>query len=259
LITIKEEIAVPSPRRRVWEVVSNPEDVVSCISGAELGAAHEDGSFDGALVVKFGAIRVRFAARITLELTESEFEGRLSARGGDGQGATRFHGAATFRVVEDAGSGGSRVLMEGELTLSGKLASLVESGAGVVVSRMTKDFTAKLVQKCVGPAVPAAVPALAPVPAGAPIAAGGPAAASPPAAGGTPVPHIPVPHVPAPHSPAPHVAASTGRLRRFGAWLGRLLRRGRPPRPVPGGEAPGTPSHHPTRTEEVGSGNATAQ
>jgi carbon monoxide dehydrogenase subunit G len=153
LITITEEISVPIPRDRVWAVVSSPADVVSCVSGAELGAAHDDGSFDGALVVKFAAIRVRFAARISLVLTESAFEGRLSARGGDGQGATRFHGGATFRVLDDAG--GARVLMNGELTLSGKLASLVESGAGAVVSRMTKDFSAKLVEKCAGePAAP---------------------------------------------------------------------------------------------------------
>jgi carbon monoxide dehydrogenase subunit G len=149
LITISEEITVPSPRARVWEVVSSPSDVVSCISGAELGTAHDDGSFDGALVVRFGALRVRFAARISLALTESEFEGHLSARGGDGQGATRFHGGATFRVLEDAE--GARVLMTGELVLSGKLASLVESGAGAVVARMTKDFSAKLVEKCAGP------------------------------------------------------------------------------------------------------------
>jgi carbon monoxide dehydrogenase subunit G len=149
LLSIKEQIAVPCPRDRVWEVISNPSDVVSCISGAELGAAHDDGSFDGALVVKFGAIRVRFAAVVRLELEEAGFEGRLSARGGDGQGATRFHGEATFRVQEDGG--GSRVVMDGEVVLSGKLASLVESGAGAVVSRMTKDFAAKLVERCVGP------------------------------------------------------------------------------------------------------------
>ena len=152
MISIKEEIAVPSPRQRVWGVVSSPADVVSCISGAELGAAHDDGSFDGALVVKFGALRVRFAARVRLELAEPEFEGRLSARGGDGQGATRFRSEATFRVVEDEGAGGSLVIMTGSVVLSGKLAPLVESGAGAVVDRMTRDFAASLVQRCAGPA-----------------------------------------------------------------------------------------------------------
>ncbi|MBB4683991.1 SRPBCC family protein [Amycolatopsis jiangsuensis] len=148
MIKIDEEIPVPAPPERVWEVVSDPGQVVSCISGAELGESHEDGSFDGTLVVKFGAVRVRFGARMSLDLEEPEREGRLSARGRDGQGATRFSAHATFRVTEDAG--GSWVRVTGEVSLAGKLASLIEAGAGAVVSRMTKEFSDELVRRCAG-------------------------------------------------------------------------------------------------------------
>jgi carbon monoxide dehydrogenase subunit G len=169
LISIAEEISVPSPPDTVWDVVSDPAAVVACIAGAELGAAHEDGSFDGTLVVKFSALRVKFAARLTLDLDEGEHEGRLSARGRDGQGATRFSGGATFRVVPGRDPGRSLVAMNGEVNLTGKLASLIESGAGVVVSRMTKEFSAALVERCAGPAMPlnepSGEPAVAPPPA----------------------------------------------------------------------------------------------
>ncbi|BBB01264.1 hypothetical protein RVR_8580 [Actinacidiphila reveromycinica] len=262
MITIKEEIDVPSPRSRVWEVVSNPSDVVSCIAGAELGEAHDDGSFDGALVIKFGAIRVRFAARITLDLDPGEYEGRLSARGGDGQGATRFRGEATFRVVEGADPGSARVLMNGEVTLSGKLASLVESGAGVVVSRMTKDFTAKLIAKCGTPAA-ADLPPAAEQPAPVAASTGAPAGETAPATTADPTAADPAP-VSAP-VPAP---APAGPLRRCLAWLARVFgRRQDPPGSgpaTPGAGAPNPPhthdASHPTQqTEEVGSGNAPAQ
>jgi carbon monoxide dehydrogenase subunit G len=168
LIAIAEEISVPSPPDRVWTVVSDPRAVVSCIAGAGLGAVHDDGSFDGTLLVKFGALRVKFAAVLSLELTEADLEGRLSARGKDGQGATRFNGSATFRVTPDADPGRSLVTMAGEVNLSGKLASLIESGAGVVVSRMTKEFSAALIERCAVPGEPAPVP-------------GEPAPANPPA------------------------------------------------------------------------------
>ncbi|MFD0687305.1 SRPBCC family protein [Actinomadura fibrosa] len=160
MISITETIDVPSPPERVWEVISSPPDVVSCIAGAELGEAHGDGSFDGALVVKFGAVRVRFRARVHLELDETALRGMLTARGKDGQAATRFTAEATFHVAEDGN--GSRVAMNGEVQLTGKLTSLIEAGAGVVVSRMTKDFAARLVERCAAPAGPeaaAAVPA----------------------------------------------------------------------------------------------------
>ncbi|MEU4660088.1 SRPBCC domain-containing protein, partial [Streptomyces sp. NPDC023723] len=159
--------------------------VVSCIGGAELGASHEDGSFDGTLAIRFGGLRVKFAARVALDLDEAAREGRLTARGGDGQGATRFSAGATFRVTEGDVPGSSRVLCDGEIKLNGKLAKLIESGAGVVVSRMTKEFTEELVKAC---ATPAATPAAAPVavPAEAPVAAS-PAVAPVPVAASRPV------------------------------------------------------------------------
>lgn len=151
LISIAEEISVPSPPDKVWAVVSNPTAVVSCIQGAELGAVHDDGSFDGTMVVRFGALRVRFAARISLELAEAGLEGRLSARGRDGQGATRFSGGATFRVAGDRDPGQSLVTLAGEVNLAGKLAPLIESGAGAVVARMTREFSAQLIERCASP------------------------------------------------------------------------------------------------------------
>ncbi|MEU9157558.1 SRPBCC domain-containing protein [Streptomyces sp. NPDC048417] len=163
MISIKEEILVPSPPQRVWEVISDPSAVVSCIGGAELGPSHDDGSFDGTLAVRFGGLRVKFAARVALDLDEPAHEGRLTARGADGQGATRFSAGATFRVAEGLTPGSSRVFCDGEIKLNGKLAKLIESGAGMVVSRMTKEFTDELVKACASPAEPVTADATDPL------------------------------------------------------------------------------------------------
>jgi uncharacterized protein len=151
LISVSESIAVPSPPQRVWEVISEPAEVVACISGAELLRANEDGSYDGALVVRFGGLRVKFGARVELTLDPALREGRLTATGRDGQAATRFRGDARFQVMPDADGSGSRVALDGEVQLNGKLAGLVESGSASVVARMTREFSAQLVQRCVGP------------------------------------------------------------------------------------------------------------
>ncbi|MET7573956.1 SRPBCC domain-containing protein [Streptomyces sp. NPDC005492] len=203
MISIKEEIAVPSPPERVWEIISDPSAVVSCIGGAELGASHDDGSFDGTLAVRFGGLRVTFAARVALDLDETAHEGRLTARGADGQRATRFTAEATFRVTEGAAPGSSLVFCDGEIKLNGKLAKLIESGAGMVVSRMTKEFTAELVELCAGTPVAAD--------------ASGPAAAEAADAGAAPT-------------------RPTGLLARLRAWWsGRRARRGGGPPQTPAG------------------------
>jgi carbon monoxide dehydrogenase subunit G len=211
LISIAETIAVPCPPKRLWDVVSSPADVVSCIAGAELGAAHEDGSFDGTLAVRFGGLRVKFAARINLELEESELVGRLSARGGDGQAATRFTAGATFRVEQGEGPQDARVSMDGEIRLTGKLASLVESGAGIVVSRMTKEFTVRLIERCAADQPPQAaeLPAAAPAAVSADVATTVTATVTAPATT---------------RSPAP--AGPTGPFARVRAWWRRLRNRG---------------------------------
>ena len=230
MISIAEEISVPGPPEKVWAVVSDPSAVVSCIQGAELGAVHEDGSFDGTLVVKFGALRVRFAALVSLELAQTGREGRLSARGRDGQGATRFDGGATFRVAQAADPGHSLVTMAGEVNLNGKLASLIESGAGAVVSRMTKEFSAQLIERCSDPAGSAI-----------PEAGIQAASVSPPAAGkGSP-------------AAAPNRGAAGPLLSRWRAWWTRLLHGRRT-----GQQEPGVPVQSP-QAEEATSGNAQAQ
>lgn len=158
MLSISEKIHVPHPPDRVWSVVSDPQDVVSCIGGAALGASHDDGSFDGTLVVRFGGIRVRFGARVALDLDAAAREGRLSARGKDGQGATRFTAHATFRVAagEDSATPATSVVtVDGEVQLNGKLSKLIESGAGAVISRMTAEFADALIRKC-APAEPQA-------------------------------------------------------------------------------------------------------
>ncbi|MFG2781338.1 SRPBCC family protein [Streptomyces prunicolor] len=217
MISITEEIAVPSPPKRVWEVISNPSDVVSCIGGAELGPSHDDGSFDGTLAIRFGGIRVKFAARVALDLDEPAHEGRLSARGKDGQGATRFSAHATFRVVPGERPGTSLVSCDGEIQLNGKLAKLIESGAGMVVSRMTKEFTDELVKRCAGPAEPLTAPSPDPAAAAATATTATTATAAPARTHAVP-------------------SRPTGLLARLRAWWERrrARRQGRPPQPVSG-------------------------
>ncbi|HEX9672228.1 MAG TPA: SRPBCC domain-containing protein [Burkholderiales bacterium] len=148
MIEVNERIEVPSAPRTVWSVLSDPHEVVGCVPGAALGAEQEDGSFDATLTVKFGPAKVAFRARVALELDPAAMSGRVLARGKDDKGGTRIRSNLTFRVEERAEPAGSVVPIEAQVEIGGKLASLVEGGAALVVKRMTREFTERLAARC---------------------------------------------------------------------------------------------------------------
>ncbi len=149
MIDIHESFGVPSDSRTVWGVISDPRAVVSCVPGASLGEEQEDGSFDASVTVKFGPVKVSFHTRVTLELDDAAMVGNAAARGKDNQGGTRFTSTMTFEVTDEAKSG-STVAIDGEVEISGKLAGLIESGASIVVKRMSSEFADSLVKRCAG-------------------------------------------------------------------------------------------------------------
>jgi len=152
MIEVSERIEVPSAPRIVWDVLSDPHAVVACVPGAALGDARGDGSFDATLTVKFGPAKVTFHARITLELDTASMVGHVTAKGKDKQGGTRVRAKMTFRVAEQAEPPGSAVPIEAQVEISGRLATLVEGGAALVVKRMTGEFSERLAARCTGAA-----------------------------------------------------------------------------------------------------------
>jgi uncharacterized protein len=180
MIKINERLDLPVPPEAVWKVLSDPRAVVSCIRGAEITSENEDGTYDGKLLVQFGPMRVGFGARVALELVDAEMRGRITARGKDQHGATRMQTEARFEVLPRPDGHGSVVGLDGEVKLSGRLASQIEAGAGVVVKRMSGEFTENLTARLAPPPAPAQpAPPSAAVPAGTPAAPGEAPAAGP--------------------------------------------------------------------------------
>jgi carbon monoxide dehydrogenase subunit G len=146
VITIAQRVSVPHPPDIVWSILSDPHKVVGCIDGSRLGEFHDDGSFDAIMAVRFAAIKVSFKARANLVLDEDARTGRLEAKGSDNRGSTRVQGHAIYSVEPDAN--GSVVVLEGRVEIGGALASLITTGASIVVDRMTKSFTDSLTKTC---------------------------------------------------------------------------------------------------------------
>lgn len=148
VIEISERVTVPASADDVWQVVSDPTKVVECIPGAAVTAMPEASVFQGSLAVKFGPIRVAFKGRGELDLDADARTGTLVARGDDGRGGTRFKAEARFSVRPDGAPDRTVFAIDGEVNLTGRLASVVEGGAAVVVGDMTEQFTQALSDRC---------------------------------------------------------------------------------------------------------------
>ena len=150
MIEVNERIEVPAPPRVVWDVLSDPHAVVECVPGAALGDQQEDGSYDATLTVKFGPAKVAFRARFTLALDPAGMSGQVTSKARDNQGGTRVKTNMSFKVVEGEAPGSSAIPIAAQVEISGKLASLVESGANIVVKNMTKEFSERLAARVAG-------------------------------------------------------------------------------------------------------------
>lgn len=151
MIEVNEQVDVEAPPRAVWDLLSNPREVVDCVPGASLGEQQEDGRYDATVTVKFGPAKVTFKAKVALEFDAAAMTGKVSTTGKDTQGGTRMSGSMTFKVLERTEPpSGSTVPMEAVVEVSGKLAMLVESGAKLVVKRMTTEFSERLAARFAG-------------------------------------------------------------------------------------------------------------
>jgi carbon monoxide dehydrogenase subunit G len=154
MIEIRERFDVPSEPERVWEVLSDPNAVVGCVPGASITGQADDGTLDTSVVVKFGPTRVTFKAQAKLELDEAARRGSVSAQGKDTIGGTRMKSTARFGVTPGPSGNGSSVAIDGQVDVSGRLASLIEGGASLVVKRMAGEFAQRLAARCSEPAPP---------------------------------------------------------------------------------------------------------
>ena len=148
MIKVNEQVEVSASPRFVWNLLSDPRAVVDCVPGAALGEQKEDGSFDASITIKFGPAKVAFHANVALELDAAAMVGNVITKGKDKQGGTRFRATMNFRVVAQDQAAGSTIPIVAEVEVGGRLASLVESGASLVVKRMTSEFSERLAARC---------------------------------------------------------------------------------------------------------------
>ncbi|WP_336659925.1 CoxG family protein [Leucobacter sp. USHLN153] len=143
MIEVNEHIEVPGDPDATWALLKDPHTVAACVPGCKLVAQREDGSYDALVAAKFGTFRAQLRAVVWLTFDDATRTGSLKSMGAGQQSSTQLGADVAFRVTPND-AGGSAIDVTGQVTVTGKFAGIMQSGASIFIKRVTKRFAEKL-------------------------------------------------------------------------------------------------------------------
>ncbi len=182
---IENSFHVAADPDRVFAFLSDANNVVTCMPGAELVEDLGNDSYKGKVKIKIGPVTAAYSGIATI--TERDAAGRvvvLLAEGKDTKGNGAAKATATMRVA--AADDGSTVQLSTDLSVTGKLAQFGRSVMADVSNKMVGQLATRVRETIEAANVPAAAAATTDSTA-ASIADSGAASTEPPAAGAAPV------------------------------------------------------------------------
>src|SRR5262245_1154179 len=143
---------VPLPPADAWKALLDIERIAPCMPGAELTEVLGNNSYKGKINVRLGPVALTFAGVVKFdEIDEGKHTARVSAQGTDAKGRGGANASSTFRL--EPASGGSKVLVHSNLTLSGAVAQygrgvgIIQATATQIMNQFAKCLKDKLAQE----------------------------------------------------------------------------------------------------------------
>jgi uncharacterized protein len=147
-VKLEQTFEVDAPVDRVWKALIDVEQVAPCLPGATITEAGDDGTYEGTFSAKVGPASVSFKGTLKMEqVDEASHTATMQANGNNrrGQGGAK---ATIVSKVSDNGSGGTKVDIDTDYSITGPLARLGRGGMiEDVGNRLLKEFAACLGQR----------------------------------------------------------------------------------------------------------------
>lgn len=137
---IEDSFEVPGSADRVWAFLLDVERVAPCMPGAELTEIVDDRTWKGKVAVKIGPVGLSFAGTAVME--ERDDAARRAVLRAEGR-EVRGKGAATAVLtssLEAAADGGTKVIMQADVSLSGAAAQYGRGMITDISKRLTRQF-----------------------------------------------------------------------------------------------------------------------
>ncbi len=151
---LKNEFTVSSPVEEVWEAMLDLEKVTPCLPGAALTEQVGD-EYKGTMSIKLGPVSAKYKG--TVKYSETDEANRKAVIQADGKDA-RAQGTASATITSTLHeeNGGTRVSVETDMQLTGRIAQFGGNAHQEVASRIMTQFADCLSRRISGEEEPAA-------------------------------------------------------------------------------------------------------
>jgi carbon monoxide dehydrogenase subunit G len=140
-VKISQEFIVERPPPVVWQFFQDVPSVAQCLPGAEMTGENPDGSYEGKLSVKMGPMTAAFEGTCVVVPDESTMSAVIDGKGIDRRGGSR--GQVKVNYAINAATGGTRVVVDADVTLSGPVAQFGRTG---LINEMSRRLIGEFVE-----------------------------------------------------------------------------------------------------------------
>ena len=158
---IEKTFSVKEPLDRVWDFLSDPRKVATCVPGAQITEQLDDKNYKGTISVKVGPSVTDYRGEVQIaRLDAQNHEIEILGKGQDvrGRGSASMKMTGQLRALPD---GGTDVISVSEINVVGILAQMggriITEVSNIMFAEFTKRFQERLQQSSEAPAETAEV------------------------------------------------------------------------------------------------------
>jgi uncharacterized protein len=147
-VKIEKSFQVKEPVEKVWQFLSDPRKVVTCVPGAQITEQVDERTYKGAISVKVGPSVTDYKGEVQIvRLDPQAHEIEILGKGQDvrGKGSASMKMTGKLTALPD---GGTEVATASELNVVGILAQMgnrvINEVSNIMFEKFTNDFQQKL-------------------------------------------------------------------------------------------------------------------
>lgn len=149
MLGVEQSVEVALPVEQVWAQIRDAESAAACIPGLTLRPTEDSDRYRVAMLLTFGPARAEIEGTCTITADEAHRQFTIDGQGLDKRTRTQARGAGTV-VARAIADDRTSLDVSTKITVTGPIASFVESGGRAVAEAILDQFVAALHEQALG-------------------------------------------------------------------------------------------------------------